>query len=126
MGRELAEERKKEEKGELCVVFKGRKKKPENVFFFFSAFFSLKTQRKRKETSLSLPSFLTSPVDSVVSMPRAAHAIPYIDASENDTKMAAAMQKQGMIVDLYPRARPKMMSVAAPVRHASATSWTGE
>ena len=110
-----------------CVLFsKGEKKNPQLFFFFFSAFFSLKTQRKRKEKSLSLPSFLTSPVDSVVSMPRAAHAIPYIDASENDTKMAAAMQKQGMIVDLYPRARPKMMSVAAPVRHASATSWTGE
>ena len=59
-------------------------------------------------------------------MPRAAQAIPYIEASENATKIAAAMQKQGMIVDLYPSANPKMMSVAAPVRHASATSWTGE
>ena len=34
------------------------------------------------------------------------------------------MTMQGMIADLYPRARPKMMSVAAPVLQESATSCT--
>ena len=82
-------------------------------------------KKKKKNLSPLPPHSLTRPVDSVVSMPSAAQAMPYIDASENDTKIAAAMQKHGMMVDLYPSASPKMMSVAAPVRHASATSCTG-
>jgi hypothetical protein len=39
--------------------------------------------------------------------------------------MEAAIAKLGMIVDLYPSARPKITLVAAPVRHESATSLTG-
>ena len=40
--------------------------------------------------------------------------------------MQMAMTMQGMMADLYPRARPKMMSVAAPVLHESATSYTSQ
>lgn len=62
------------------------------------------------------------PVDRVFSMPRAAQAMPNMLAREKLTKMAMAMTVTGMMADWYPRARPKMMLVAAPVLHASATS----
>lgn len=64
-----------------------------------------------------------APVARVVSMPRAAQAMPYMLASEKLTKMAMAIIRQGMMQDLYPRASPKMMSVAGPVLQASATSY---
>ena len=57
-------------------------------------------------------------------MPKAAQAMPNMWASVKLTKMQTAMTMQGMMADLYPRARPKMMSVAAPVLQASATSCT--
>ncbi len=42
----------------------------------------------------------THQVAMVASMPRAAHAMPYMCARLKPTKMATAMMKQGMMVDL--------------------------
>jgi hypothetical protein len=61
----------------------------------------------------------------VLSIPRAATAMPYIAAKLKLTKMLTAMAKIGMITDLYPRARPNITLVAAPVLQESATSCTG-
>lgn len=68
---------------------------------------------------------IAKPVAMVLSIPRAATAMPYIAAKLKLTKMLTAMAKIGIITDLYPNARPKMTFVAAPVRHESATSCTG-
>ena len=62
------------------------------------------------------------PEERVVSMPRAEQAMPNMCARVKLTKMQTAMTIQGMMADLYPRASPKMMSVAAPVLQESATS----
>ena len=62
------------------------------------------------------------PEERVVSMPKAEQAIPNMCARVKLTKIQKAMTMQGIIADLYPRARPKIMSVAAPVLQESATS----
>lgn len=68
---------------------------------------------------------MANPVAMVLNIPRAATAIPYMAAKVKLTKIATAMAKIGMMTDLYPRARPKITFVAAPVLQESATSWTG-
>lgn len=68
---------------------------------------------------------MANPVAIVLSIPRAATAIPYIAAKLKLTKMLTAMAKIGIMTDLYPNARPKITFVAAPVRQESATSCTG-
>jgi len=54
-------------------------------------------------------------IESVESIPRAARLIPYILARVNETKMVTARLRTGMIVELYPSAKPSMMFGAAPV-----------
>lgn len=61
-------------------------------------------------------------MERVVSMPKAAHAMPNMWARVKLTKMQTAMTMQGMMALLYPNANPKMISVAAPVLQESATS----
>ena len=61
----------------------------------------------------------------VLSIPRAAIAMPYMAAKLKLTKMLIAMAKIGIITDLYPNASPKITFVAAPVLQESATSCTG-
>lgn len=68
---------------------------------------------------------MANPVAIVLSMPRAAIATPYMAAKLKLTKMLIAIAKMGMMTDLYPKARPKITFVAAPVRQESATSCTG-
>lgn len=68
---------------------------------------------------------MANPVAIVLSIPRAATAIPYMAAKLKLTKILIAIANIGMITDLYPRARPKITLVAAPVLHESATSCTG-
>jgi hypothetical protein len=46
-------------------------------------------------------------------MPRAARATPYIAAMLKVISTVAERQKIGMMFDMYPRARPLMMLVAA-------------
>ena len=65
---------------------------------------------------------IANPVAMVLSIPRAATAIPYIAAKEKLTKMLTAIAKIGIMTDLYPKASPKITLVAAPVRQESATS----
>ncbi|WVZ96554.1 hypothetical protein U9M48_042181 [Paspalum notatum var. saurae] len=60
---------------------------------------------------------MASPVATVLSIPSAASATPYMAARRN----AAT----GTITDLYPTASPKITLVAAPVRHDRATARTG-
>lgn len=59
------------------------------------------------------------------SIPRAERATPYILAKVKETKIVIAKQMIGTIVDMYPRAKPKMMLGADPILQASANSWTG-
>lgn len=51
------------------------------------------------------------------SIPKAANAMPYISASENDVNIIAHSTIIARIVELYPRARPWMMEGAAPPVH---------
>ena len=59
------------------------------------------------------------------SIPKAANAMPYISANENDVNIIAHSTIIARIVELYPRARPWMMEGAAPPVHDYATSLTG-
>ena len=56
-----------------------------------------------------------------VNMPSAASEMPYMPARRCEPKMMPARMKTGRTTDLYPSASPKMMFVAAPVRHDSDT-----
>lgn len=68
---------------------------------------------------------MARPVAIVLSIPRAATATPYMAARLKLRKILKAIAKIGIMTDLYPRARPKMTFVAAPVLQESATSCTG-
>jgi hypothetical protein len=68
---------------------------------------------------------MARPVAIVLSIPRAATTTPYIAARLKLRKIQKAIAKFGIMTDLYPRARPKMTLVAAPVLQESATSCTG-
>lgn len=65
---------------------------------------------------------MANPVAMVLSIPSAATAIPYMAAKVKLTKILIAIAKIGIITDLYPKARPNITFVAAPVLQESATS----
>ena len=57
----------------------------------------------------------------MASIPKAARLIPYMLARLKLTKIEAAIANTGIAVDLYPKARPRMMFGAAPEDDAWAT-----
>lgn len=62
----------------------------------------------------------------VLNIPSAARLIPNIFAKENEVRIEITIHKIGIRVDLYPRARPRIIFGAAPLMLAFARFLTGE
>jgi hypothetical protein len=56
----------------------------------------------------------------------AAIATPYMAAKEKETRMVAARQKIGMMLERYPRASPLIITGAGPYLVERAISYVGE
>lgn len=61
----------------------------------------------------------------VDNMPRAANAMPYMFAKLYETKIVVASRITGTVVDMPPRAKPRIMLTASPFSQPSANSLTG-
>lgn len=68
---------------------------------------------------------MASPMVKLFNIPKAAKAIPYIPANLKETKIVIAIHIIGIIQERYPKANPRIMLIAAPDLHDSASFITG-